>query len=287
MNHKIPKYLTEKKNVVGLLIFTALFSLIFINLYRPFGSASWLFNWGNVTSNLGTIYFLSSSLIVLAAILILTASRMVMCKISKKNTLTYWQYFLWIFVEIAIIALIYSFLTKFVVGNKDDFMQLFLFSFLYTALVLFLPYTVSWLYFALRDTEKTLEKVVKAENFVDFSTEKEDLVNFKDEKGILRLSVKLSNLIFIESSDNYVEIYYLNQEKSTKFLLRNSLKNIEEQYASPTLVRCHRSYMINLKKVRVMRKDKEGIFLEMDTHELTDIPVSKTYSGNVLNYFGS
>jgi len=34
---KIPAYLTEKSNIVRLILFTAAFALIFINLYAPFG----------------------------------------------------------------------------------------------------------------------------------------------------------------------------------------------------------------------------------------------------------
>jgi DNA-binding LytR/AlgR family response regulator len=44
-----------------------------------------------------------------------------------------------------------------------------------------------------------------------------------------------------------------------------------------SLVRCHRSYIVNLDKVKVLRKTKEGIFLEMDAINTPDIPVSKTY----------
>ena len=51
------------------------------------------------------------------------------------------------------------------------------------------------------------------------------------------------------------------------------------------LVRCHRSYIVNLDKVKVLRKTKEGIFLELDTDNTSDIPVSKTYYERVMNKF--
>ncbi|MGC3979494.1 MAG: LytTR family transcriptional regulator DNA-binding domain-containing protein [Paludibacteraceae bacterium] len=52
-----------------------------------------------------------------------------------------------------------------------------------------------------------------------------------------------------------------------------------------SLVRCHRSYIINLDKVKVLRKTKAGIFLELDVENTPDIPVSKTYYEKFMNKF--
>ena len=51
------------------------------------------------------------------------------------------------------------------------------------------------------------------------------------------------------------------------------------------LVRCHRSYIVNLDKVKVLRKTKDGIYLELDAMNTPDIPVSKTYYERVMNKF--
>lgn len=278
MNKPIPSFLLEKKNIIKLLIFTAFFSLVFINIYRPFGSESW-------KEMSRTEFFLFSAIIVAGGIVILAVSRFMMYKTRVKFPLGYWQFFIWIFIEIAVISIGYSFLMRLGFNVKQDFIVLFGYAFLYTALVLFFPYTASWLYFALRDTERELERVTHEENFVDLEDEQNKLINFQDEKGTLRFSVKLSNLLFIESADNYVEIHYLQKGKLSRFLLRNTLKAIEEKYSSNILLRCHRSFMINIKKVKVLRKDKDGIFLEMDIEGMPDIPVSKTYSEQVIQLF--
>jgi DNA-binding LytR/AlgR family response regulator len=118
-----------------------------------------------------------------------------------------------------------------------------------------------------------------------FQPEKPDIINFRDEKGKLRLSIKFQNLFYIESSDNYVNIYYESKGKVTPFLLRRSMKSIEDQYVGYPLVRCHRSYMVNVDKVKVLRNDKDGVFLDLDFLDLIDIPVSKTYSGRVIELF--
>lgn len=274
----IPTYFTAKKNTIQFLVFTAFFSFIFINIYRPFGADTW-----QKINN--TQFFLSSGVIVLSGIFVLTISRIIMFQTRKKYPLTYIYYFLWLIIEILIISLIYSFLTKFALNEDRDFIIILSNTILYTTLILFLPYTVSWLYFALRDAQKVLNEITNEDAFVDFSTDKNDIINFTDEKGNLKLSIKQENLFFIESSDNYVEIFYLNKGKLSRFVIRTTLKAIEDTFSNNSLVRCHRSYIVNIKKVKVLRKDKDGIFLELERDDIQDLPVSKTYSEKITKLF--
>jgi len=51
------------------------------------------------------------------------------------------------------------------------------------------------------------------------------------------------------------------------------------------LVRCHRSYIVNLDNVKVLLKKKDGIFLELDAVNTPDIPVSRTYYERVMDKF--
>jgi DNA-binding LytR/AlgR family response regulator len=42
---------------------------------------------------------------------------------------------------------------------------------------------------------------------------------------------------------------------------------------------------VNVNKVKVLRKDKDGILLDLDDHNLPDLPVSKTYAEQVIKLF--
>jgi len=117
--------------------------------------------------------------------------------------------------------------------------------------------------------------------------EKPDIINFHDEKGRLRLSIKFHNLFYIESCDNHVNIYYESKGKIIQFLLRRSMKDMENLYANYPLIRCHRSYMVNVEQVKVLRNDKNGVFLDLDILDAPDIPVSKTYSEQVIKLFNN
>jgi len=112
-----------------------------------------------------------------------------------------------------------------------------------------------------------------------------DMIPFYDEKGVLKFSLKTENLYFLESAENYVSICYLNKGKVSKYLLRDTLKKAEEIFAGTEVIRCHRSYMVNFDKVKVIRKDKDGLRLELDNPAVMDIPVSKTYVSSVMQTF--
>ena len=71
----------------------------------------------------------------------------------------------------------------------------------------------------------------------------------------------------------------------SKYLLRATMKRMEESFAGTGIIRCHRSYMVNFEKVKVIRRDKENLKLELDHPDVIDIPLSKTYLQNVMQTF--
>jgi DNA-binding LytR/AlgR family response regulator len=146
---------------------------------------------------------------------------------------------------------------------------------------------VSWLYFSLKEKEHELKEAL-AESAESPIEETKGLVNFADEKGVLRLSLRVEDLLYLKSADNYVYIYYLNSKKEiVNYLLRNTLKNIEENISNINLIRCHRFYMVNSRNVKLLRKAKDGLLLELDTETQCEIPVSKTYLSAVSEFFAN
>ena len=273
----IPAYLTEKSNIIRQILFTALFALIFINLYAPFGVKTWF----NVTK---LQLFFYSSLLILTGVLVVVASRIFMYNYCKRKSLTYPGYVGWVAGEIFFMALVYTILIKNVTGDPRDFVDIFKKSVEVTALVLLLPYLILWLYFALR--EKNVQLRILEE--VDITgTQSSRMIPFFDEKGTLRFSVKREDVLFLEAADNYVNIHYLDGQKSSRFMIRNSMKALSDGFPGSSLVRCHRSYMVNFDRVKIIRKEKDGLNLELDIPEKTNLPVSKTYIQEVLKKFST
>jgi DNA-binding LytR/AlgR family response regulator len=271
----IPSYLIEKGNIVRLILFTSLFALVFINIYSPFGVDKWF--------SLTRLEFLTySSLVILTGVLVVVASRIVMYHSGKKHIILLWQYLAWIFAEIMLMSLFYALFEKFVLKDIRDFPDLVKLSARNTALVLLLPYSVTWLYFSWRDKKEQIERMAGIQ---PISGNVRNMIPFYDEKSVLKFSIKKESLLYIESAENYVSICYLNKGKISKYLLRDTLKKIEESFSGTEIIRCHRSYMVNFEKVKVIKKDKDGLKLELDNPSVTDIPVSRTYVDNVMQTF--
>ncbi|MDD2622629.1 MAG: LytTR family DNA-binding domain-containing protein [Bacteroidales bacterium] len=279
MAKKLPGFFTEKTNTVKFLLFVTFFALTFIIIYKPFGSNKWLTLIGREA------YMLYMSILVLIGFIILTTSRIVMSFVNKHNPFTYLIYISWIIAEIIIIAISCTLVAWSIKEEPTTFFEILPRTFFYTISILIIPYTLSWLYFSMKENEKVIKRFTQEEP-KEVAESTKDLINFTDEKGNLRLSVKIEHLYYIESANNYVYIYYENNKKEiTKSTLRSSLKIIEESYPESGLIRCHRSYIINFKKVKILRKEKDGLFLELDSDEIADIPVSKTYVDEMIKLF--
>lgn len=271
----VPSYLIEKHNIVRLILFTSLFALVFINIYAPFDLNKWF--------NQTRLEFLTySSLIILAGVLVVVLSRVIMYQVCKRYIINIWQFLFWIVAEVFLMALFYALFEKYFLDDNRIFSELVKISAKNTALVLLLPYSILWLYFSWIDKKEQIERLADVQFF---PANTRNMIPFYDDKGILKFSIKKENLLYLESAENYVSICYLNKGKVSKFLHRETLKKIEESFSGTEIIRCHRSYMVNFEKIKVIRKEKDGLKLEFDNPSVMDIPVSKTYITSVMNTF--
>lgn len=103
-----------------------------------------------------------------------------------------------------------------------------------------------------------------------------------DEFGKMQLELPGEAIYFLQSSLNYVEIYYQTEGQLKKELLRNSFQKVEEQLQEGAFIRCHRSYIVNLQKVKSVSGNAQGYKLHLDNHDLI-VPVSRSKSKFVLD----
>jgi DNA-binding LytR/AlgR family response regulator len=107
-------------------------------------------------------------------------------------------------------------------------------------------------------------------------------VNFNDENGETKLTIQLDDLLYLEASENYVTIHYLDHTQPDRMLLRNSMKQMEEQLSGYPIIRCHRSYMVNLNRIKLAKKTKSGMVVELLASVPIRLPVSETYKDEVV-----
>jgi len=256
-------------------IFTAAFALIFINIYKPFRSADWY----DVSE---IMFFVYSSLLILVGMLVVVVSRVIMYKYGKKHSISYMAFGIWIVIEIAAMSISYTVLSL-AVEQTEPITTVFKNSLKNTSLVLLLPYAISLLYFSMQEKSNQLKLIKELQKSSD--RQGPNILSFYDEKGELRLSIKKESLLYLESADNYVCVWYINKGKIAKFLLRNTLKVMEGFFEGTNILRCHRSFMVNFDKVNIIRREKDGIFIDFGIEDVADIPVSKSYSEKVTKSF--
>ncbi|WP_299336572.1 LytTR family DNA-binding domain-containing protein [uncultured Psychroserpens sp.] len=101
----------------------------------------------------------------------------------------------------------------------------------------------------------------------------EQKIEIQGEGHYESLRLHLNDLICIQSSDNYIEVIYLNGQALKKTLIRNKLSTIADSF--PKLLRTHRSYIINPYHFQTWNTEKGKHFLSL-SHDI-EVPISKTY----------
>lgn len=106
-------------------------------------------------------------------------------------------------------------------------------------------------------------------------------LNSENETDNIRILV--SEIVFIKSADNYVEVGYLDGGEFKKKMIRNTLKNIEKQLKEfNSFVRTHRSSIVNIHYISKLNKNFNTYWLTLDETKET-IPVSRQYLMSVKN----
>ena len=137
--------------------------------------------------------------------------------------------------------------------------------------------------YTLLQSKSKLKELKKVDKKVVLSSE---MINFKDEKGNIKLTFPLKDIIYLESTDNYVYLHYNTTGGLKKEILRNSLKKLENDFKDLPLKRCHRSYMVNLENLNLIKRSGQKVNIKLN-HCLELIPVSRSYYQEFKNYIPS
>lgn len=279
----IPSFIYSRANQIFMILFVPIFALIFINIYRPldFDRID-----DSILKGLNISREISIQLIALMLVTggmaVATISRVIMRAYTNTRSISYIGYIVWILGEIGAMASLYTLAALFTDTDKS-IPELFNNSFVKTSLILFIPYTICYIYFVWQENRRELRSLRKQIDR-DETVLQKAYIQILDEKGEMRLSIRRENLVAIESADNYVCIYYLNGDKTKKSMVRNTLSRVAEHLQGTRIVRCHRSYMINLDHAKILHRDKEGVFIELGIEGIPDIPISRTYADNVREW---
>ncbi|MBQ3624555.1 MAG: response regulator transcription factor [Prevotella sp.] len=106
------------------------------------------------------------------------------------------------------------------------------------------------------------------------SVDEDDTLFLKTEHKIVRIDIK--DIRYIEGMSEYLKIHLEGHPKPLIVLL--SMKKLEERLPTPIFMRIHRSYIINLKKIQEVNKNR--VILDADTY----LPIGDLYRQAFMNY---
>lgn len=93
-----------------------------------------------------------------------------------------------------------------------------------------------------------------------------------------KIVLKIGDLLYIESVGNYAEVHYLIEQNLKKSILRSSLKKLENDLKDfDELLRCHRAFIVNIKKIKKATGNSQGYRLRLENTDF-EIPVSRNYT---------
>jgi hypothetical protein len=95
------------------------------------------------------------------------------------------------------------------------------------------------------------------------------------------LILKPNHILYMEVLGNYVDVHYLDEnEKISRKTIRTTIQQMEETLENyPTVIRCHRTYIVNISHVEKVNSSQQGLLL-MLKYVNKEIPVSRTYKKN-------
>ena len=229
-------------------------------LYNPFGMKEYY--------QIGGMGF-GFHFIILATILmaVLAITRLIFSAIYRHTPFLWWHYTIWCFGEVFVYSFFMAlYTTLFYTGQYNYFVVLSnCFKFAY--LILVYPYLFL-----------TLIQIILNKNAELNAAPAETLVKFYDEHKRLKLTIDPTAIICIQADANYVIIRYMDADRIKEYMLRASMKSVEGTVSSHGLVRCHRSFFVNPKYVKMLSKNREGMITAELLHpEVESIPVSKQF----------
>lgn len=289
---KIPKTIYNLKSnimfVGGLVLFVLFFAIIYTPNYGFSEEATSLSDMGEGHTAIMLWYSHQALCLPISCAIVLTVtalSRVILLLTTRTARIREGDYLLWQFGEVAATALFIDlFLSLYLHLGYFEYLPLVLL--IYISVAIF-PYTFYWLLVERIDRDLRIAEAQRTIVHLRQSHEQEErnILRFSDDKGTLKLVLRSENVISIEGAGNYVTILYINGSRLMRYSLRNTLKGIEQICAGGPLVRCHRSFFLNLDKVKLLRKASDGIYAEIDHEGASDVPVSKSYAKEVMQLF--
>lgn len=272
MTKKLDRLFDDFKEGFGLLISISFGIFLFVLFFQPFANVNFDFNNSLIfVGGFGTIVFV---VMVLIRIFIPWVSSL--SNQAPKNFIlpSYFNGF----IIVVLCTLAFEFYLRYVGGVSITF-----FLTIKVIIVCLAPPLILAYYDSHNELKKQNELLITEKKIIQKKVgmyEEQILdksVEFISENNSENLTLSVSEIAIIKSSDNYVEIIYREGESFRKKLIRNTLRNVEfqlRQYSN--FIRCHRICIVNLHYIDKLIRNNNNYLLAIKGYE-EQIPVSRQY----------
>ncbi|MFD1142726.1 LytR/AlgR family response regulator transcription factor [Larkinella insperata] len=265
-----------------------LFVGLFLLIFQPFGLNNWQTPYKAAkVLGFGLITFLITAFLYLVTPVLLPRH------FSSENW-TVGREILWITILITLIGLTNYFYLQWLIGNSihgPDLAGTLIVTFLIGIFPAAASVVVNYIVRLKKYSESAREIPVRdhPETTVTATVEQRALMALTAENEKDSLILPPADLLYVESSDNYSTVVYLKEAQPAKVLLRSSLSRLESQLnqdtdpttGQNTIVRCHRSYIVNLERVEKVTGNAQGYKLHLQNGTF-QIPVARKYNDTLV-----
>ena len=280
--HKIPDSYFKGNIMACYILLVPMYAFFYLIGAKPFHLDTFM----QITQ--GQLAFRAAIMASIELVVVLI-SRLIMLLVRSKRQLNYTGFVIWELMEGVAITMFCALFIWLMDKRTMLYVDLLPKMFLIVCSILVFPYVIVALISENKDKESRIAKnLVTIEKYASGQIGREDsTLPFLDEKKALKLAITANSVLYVEAADNYVNICYLNMDKMIRYPLRNSMRAIEQICEANNIVRCHRSYYVNLRKVSAIQKGPDGLFAELEYAGAPHIPVSTTYSESVTSKFSN
>lgn len=264
--NKLPDYMFTRRFLFLTVLFIVVFSILFLQLYSPFSSTYWF-------SIRESHRFLGTATMYAFSVLFLISSKVLLMDLNRRYGIGGWGLLFYSLAEVLIVSIIYTAITLLVQQNSVSLVELFPRAIFCIFLILLIPYIIAYL-FGYAHGLKMQSGSSPAKPNGTF------VVSIHDIKGNIKLSLRIMDILYAVSEDNYVKVFYEQDGVVHNTMIRTTAKNIEDDLEG-YITRCHRSYLINIAKVKFFNNDRDNLYVILDQEGINPIPVSRSYRDSI------
>ncbi len=123
---------------------------------------------------------------------------------------------------------------------------------------------------------KAKQQIFNQSTYASTTNYNDDYIFVKSDYKLIKIELK--DLIYVEGLKDYLKYYTVNSEKP--ILSLKSMKSLEEELPAKYFMRVHRSFMVNLKKITTIERNR---IVFGDKY----IPISEKYKENFQKFIDS